>query len=254
MQHSRLRFARIFIITLSLVMVACSSSQRIVKTYEGETLPDDQLAKLKAPEDVEIVEIDGVAQKTYLLDNLSLTYSLLPGEHTITYRYSSIWSRRKKSDDADEPSVDVIKSDLQQVTMLFQPGQSYSFRFPRPANKREAAVLAPDFTAAIVDSTGSQVAEGIPFTAGATIGTVADAGSGFMDQGEVGGGPETTPPLNDRTSQLATENAGSTKDTAANPQKLPPVEAGFSRLDAIKVLWSRATADEKKEFLRWAFQ
>jgi len=253
MQHRRLRFARILIIPLFLITVACSSSQRIVKTYEGESLPDDQVAKLKAPEDIEIVEIDGVRQKTYLLDNLSLTYSLMPGERTIAYRYSSIWSRRKESDDADEPRVDVIESDLQQVTMLFQPGESYSFRFPRPANKSEAAALAPDFAAAIVDSSGAPVAEGIPFVAGTTIGTGADAGGASLDQGE-GGGPETTPLSNDRTSQSAAENVDATNNLATSQQKLPPVEAGLSRLDAIKVLWSRASAEEKKEFLRWAFQ
>lgn len=266
MQLFRKCYRSFIILLLLLFFAACTASQRVVKTYEGPTLPEDELARLEVPEDIKIVQIDGIQQKTYLLDNLALTYSLLPGEHSIVYRYASIWARTKQSgDDTNTARVENIESDLRQVTMVFQPAQSYTFSFKQPSNKREAAIVAQQFSAAIVDANGRKVAEDSLFQPKLQPKTVVVSTPTIEGDGSVAAGatPVILAPGVGADSTTAVTGSDSLPDSLGQSRVVDappavtaaePVDAGLSRLDAIKVLWTKASADEKKEFLRWAFQ
>ncbi len=239
----------------------CSASDRVVKTYEGPSLAEEQLAKLVTREDIRIIEIDGVKQQEYLLNNLALTYDLLPGEHIIAYQYRSIWARKKQSDDSDEPSANIAESGLRQVRMVFQPGQTYSFEFAKPSSFREAQAFAQNFSATLVDGNGRMVARDSAYGTAA----VATASKQPSASNQVAVKPVPSPDLKREAVASAAPVAATTlpNTTLPNaevsaameaPSVVTPVEAGLSRLDAIKVLWTKATAEEKKEFLRWAFQ
>lgn len=258
MQFFRKFYLRLVFLMLAAILMGCSASQRVVKTYEGPALPENQLARLQVPEDIKIIEIDGIRQKTYLLDNLALTYSLLPGEHTIVYQYSSIWARAKRTSDAVEPRVDLIQSDLRQVRMVFQPAETYTFSFQKPSDKREAVNFANQFAAVIVDENNKKIAGDSPVSTAparmastiqdpVTAGNDATHSAGSKNLAAAGIG--TIRPAGPNTAQAA-----ATATQQGNIQMVAPVEAGLSRLDAIKVLWAKASAEEKKAFLRWAFQ
>src|SRR5690606_31578852 len=76
----------------ALVLAACSASSPGVRTYEGAALDSSRAAVRLKPGDIKIEQVDGKPTKTYLLDNLEMNYELLPGPHTIVFRYNKVWA------------------------------------------------------------------------------------------------------------------------------------------------------------------
>ncbi|WP_168188245.1 DUF2057 family protein [Hahella sp. CCB-MM4] len=219
----------------AVVLSACTASSRVVKVYEGDTLDKSQVAKLVTPEDIDVIEIDGIKQKEYVLESMSLTYDLLPGEHVVVYKYNGLFSKVRDSNDADAPRAELIQSEQRQVKFNASAGQTYNFNFKRPGSKNEAREFVETFQAAIVTESGRSVAKDSKYVKPATI--VSPAQTPAVTAFPVASAPVAT------TAAPAAQTAG-----------VAPVDAGLSRLDALKVLWGKASAEEKKEFLRWAFQ
>ena len=221
---------RVTILLAILMLVACSASDRIVKTYEGAFLADSQVGKLLAPKEIKIEQIDGVKQKNYLMENMDLTYDLLPGEHVIVYRYSTIWARKKQTDDIDEPNVEVVESSLRQIRLVVEPQMNYQFSFDNASNRREAAALATKFSASVVDGSNRLVAKDAVYD------------------------PKKVVALAHTNSQTTGGKPVSSGVKSVSPSQVNPVDAGLSRLEALKVLWDKASPEEKKVFLKWAFE
>lgn len=212
----------------------CSASSRIVRTYDGEPLAADQVARLLVPSDIKLMEVDGVAQKEYLLDNLALTYELKPGPHRLVYRYTAIWSKPGGGEDA--PKVDVIESSPRQVEFVFKPGVDYTLSFERPESRAQAFAMAPRFSASLADVGGRTLVRDQAYQA--PVVALAAAGVSAAQ-----GAPSAVAPL-----------AGGSPDAAAGGVLSGPATGGLPRLDALKLLWEQASPEDKKEFLRWAFQ
>ncbi|WP_020410279.1 DUF2057 family protein [Hahella ganghwensis] len=231
------------LLMMAVVLSACTASSRVVKTYEGDTLDKSQVAKLVTPEDVDIVEIDGVKQKEYLLESMSLTYDLLPGEHVVVFKYNGLFSKVRESDDADAPRAELVQSDLRQARFSASAGQTYTFNFKRPENKAAAEVFAKTFQAVIVNNDGRSVAKDSKYVKPAVVASKPAAAQA----------PAVTAFPVAPSVQTATGTSAPAVQ-AASVAPSAPLDAGLSRLDALKVLWGKASAEEKKEFLRWAFQ
>ena len=263
-------YRQVLILITAIVLAACSASDRIVKTYEGQPLPEERLARFVEQENISVVEIDGVKQKQYMLNNLILTYDLLPGEHTVVYRYSSLWSRRPQSDDANEPHADVFESELRRFRIVFQPGKTYTLKFQQPQNKVEAEQLAGQFSAVVVDEAGREIAQDVPYDSEAPAVVVVSplspvlstkAGSStksVLAEGAVtnSGSVVAAGAVSAGSVAAAIEAESADQPSVArvvNAKAIAPVDAGLSRLEAIKMLWSKSSPEEKKEFLRWAF-
>ncbi len=231
-------FQWIMVLVTVVLLSACTASSRVVKVYEGDTLPPNQVAKLEVPEDIDLVELDGKAQKDYLLENLALTYDLTPGEHTVVYKYAGLWSKTRQSNDAEERRAEVVESELRQTKINMVAGKTYTFNFVRPESRADAQKFAKTFSAVLVTDEGRSVAKDSRYVK-----------------------PSDTPPVAATISQPATafpattSGAAVTASVAAIPAApVSSLETGLSRLDALKVLWGKSSAEEKKEFLRWAFQ
>ncbi|WLQ14039.1 DUF2057 domain-containing protein [Hahella aquimaris] len=229
------------VVALAVAISACGTT-RAIKTYDGQTLGDGQVAKVMAPAEIELLEIDGVSQKSFLLENINLTYDILPGQRTLVYRYTSIWAKTRESDDSDAEHVDKVVSDRFQVTVDMQPGQVYTFGFNKPDSKREAEAFARAPEIALVDSANRVVANSGPYQPAVVAATQ----------------PTVTQP-----SAVGTVRANSPVVTPSQPTQgvqapanaaVSPSDAGISRIEALKVLWEKASAEEKKQFLRWAFK
>jgi uncharacterized protein YccT (UPF0319 family) len=220
-----------------IALIGCSANSMIVRTYQGEVLSQEQVARLLVPQEIELKFVDGIKQKDYLLDNLALTYELTPGVHRIVYKYSSIWSKPPASQ--EDSKVEVIESSQRELVYNFKAGQQYTLTFENPDDRSQARVFAETFSAHLASADGKRImadsvyhpSETSSVAVGAVVGTsvAVDAGASSV--------------------------AASTGQVVA--PALPaamPEGAGLSRLDGLKTLWAEASADEKKEFLRWAFQ
>ncbi len=210
----------------SLTLAACSSSP-VVRTYEGEVREATEVARVLKAGDLEIVQIDGKAQKSYLLDNDAMEYELLPGTHTIVFRYSKLWALPGNKD-IGEKRAEEIESELLAVTFEAQPGDTYHFEVPQLKTRETVEQFARAPELRLLTEAGHTVAESAPWSesAGSRADMVAAEPVSFPETGDV---------------------AADSLASVAPGAELPPLEA-------LKILWSKASADEKKEFLRWAFQ
>lgn len=226
------------VVSVLLLLNACTASSRIVKTYEGDSLSEGQVARITIPDDIELLLVDGVSQKKYLLNNLSLTYELVPGEHVLVYRYASLWTVPGVR--SSQAPTEVVTSPKMEIRYNFQAGQKYRLEHSEPDNRTDAKLYADsDFTGKLVSVTGAILETGIPHQPGAEIVDAAEAESPVV---------AAVPTV---TAETPTSPASA---EAAVVSSAPVVDGDLPRLEALKVLWGQTTAEDKKAFLRWAFE
>lgn len=212
-------YALVFIAVVMTALSGCSSTLKRVQTWEGGDVDASQLAILKAPGQIEVVEVNGHDVGNFLLEDLALDYELLPGQNVIVFQYKTIWSKNTAVE-RGESKVNIVESGPQQFVLDVRAGEEYSFVLPEPQNYREAEAMAQNFRAQLADGSGRIVASSEAYRE--PVDAVAATG--------VSGMPGSVPVV-------------------------PMVPGGdLNALDGLKVLWERASADEKREFLRWAFQ
>lgn len=215
------RARAVFLAIISLaVITGCSSGMSRVQTWEGTVDNADQVAVLSAPGAINIREVNGKAMTGFMVDDLSLDYELLPGENQVVFTYKTIWSKAERVDDG-ESKVHVVETPRQTITIDAQPGETYEFDVEKPGNRREAEAMAKDFSVSVVNSGGQAVATSSPWEAADSKARVARA------------------PVSSQRETRSETSAG---------------EAPVETIDQLKSLWSDATEEEKREFLRWAFE
>ncbi|QSP96107.1 DUF2057 family protein [Marinobacter salinisoli] len=116
--------------------------------------------------------------------------------------------------DNGESKVHVVESEPQVVRFDAQPNEVYTFLFDKPGTKVEAEQMAAAFSATVVGGEGAPVAK-----------------SSEWDPAQV---------------------AGRTPIPAATAAQISAGDA--SALDTLKAVWETASEEEKKAFLRWAFE
>jgi len=222
-----LRFLRPWVLALlaSLTLTACGSTP-VVRTYEGDVRDVSEVARVLKADDLEIVEIDGKAQKSYLLDNDAMEYELLPGAHTVVFRYSKLWALPGNKD-IGEKRAEEIESELLAVTFEAKPGETYHFDVPQLNARETVEQFAREPELRLLNETGHTVA-----------------------QSALWKGNDAAPVDAVVSAAASSESGVSSVESPASATpgaELPPLEA-------LKILWGQASAEEKKEFLRWAFQ
>lgn len=200
-----------------VLLAGCSSTMSNVKTWEGDAVDASQTAVLESPGEIRVQQVNGRRLGNFLMDDLALDYELLPGENQVVFTYKTIWAKSGVVRNG-ESKVHVVETAPQTVTIDAQPGEAYRFRFEPPANRSEAEVFANNFTADIVNATNTVVASSSAWDGQSRSVARAPVGSGERDaNGEASTGGEGT-------------------------------------LGEMKALWEQASEEERRAFLRWAFE
>lgn len=230
--QSRFTWLKVLVSALAIVVVSgCSSTgMSRVQTWEGEAT--GEVAVLKAPSSVKVREVNGRKVGNFLMDDLAIDYELLSGENTVVFTHKTIWAKSGVVRDG-ESAVHVVESAPQQVVIDARPGEVYRFDVPEMANRREAQQFAANFSAELVTDDGGVVARSEPF-------------KGYPRKQEA-----AQPSTGDSNGQAAVVTGQPTGAPATGGQGQG--DSRVNTLDALKVLWERASGDEKREFLRWAF-
>lgn len=121
----------------------------------------------------------------------------------------------KAASNTDDSRSTLVESKPHMVTFDAKPGARLRFEFDAVDNVRDAKELADNFSARVVDGGGQALASSKVY-----IPTVESV----------------------EAKQLAAQGNASVLDN------------DLATIDAMKLLWERASADEKKQFLKWAFQ
>ncbi|GGY79444.1 DUF2057 family protein [Marinobacter zhanjiangensis] len=226
-----LSWLKLLVPALAIVVVSgCSTGMSRVQTWDGEA--SGEVAVLKAPSSVKVREVNGRRVGNFLMDDLAIDYELLPGTNTVVFTHKTIWAKSGVIRDG-ESAVHVVESAPQQFTINTRPGEVYRFDIPEVTTRREAQRFASSFSAELITDDGSVVARSEPF-------------EGYPQQQQV-------------ASQPSSGTSGEANVVTGRPTGAPaPVVQGqgnnrMDTLDGLKVLWERASGEEKREFLRWAF-
>lgn len=211
------RYPAVALVAL-FVFAGCSSTVSNVKTWDGDGDADaSQTAVLKAPSEVEVQQVNGLRLTNFLMEDLALDYELLPGKNQVVFTYKTIWAKSGVVRNG-ESKVHVVETAPQAVTIDAEPGETYRFSFDAPANRAEADDFAADFSADIVNASGDVVAS-------------ASAWDGRSDT----------------ESSVARTPVGSGSGDSGS------AEDGGT-LEELKALWGEASEEERRSFLRWAFE
>ncbi|WP_406988106.1 DUF2057 family protein [Marinobacter sp. GN3S48] len=187
-----------------------------VQTWDGDAA-ESGTALLKAPGDIRVTKVNGRNMGNFLMDDLALNYDLLPGENQVVFSYKTIWAKAGVVRNG-ESKVHVVETEPHAATFTAQAGETYRFDFDKPDSRRDAEVLREDFSGAIVNEAGEEVARFEPW------------------DGEpvVAASPARTP--------VSSEASATTDAVDGNT------------LEQLKALWHKASEEEKRTFLRWAFE
>ncbi len=241
---SRWMPASVAVLLIMLGLQGCSSMLPTYQTWSGPSRDRDQVAILHVPDDMRIYAIDGKPLSTGGLSvrSMSPRVSLLPGEHQVAFRYHSVWSKRTNPANADK-LPDVVKSPLRQVRFNAKAGGSYHFEFNRPGTEDAAKVFArQDFAPVLKDDQGQTIARSEPYQPPAA----GQTATGSAPAASTAGAAATA-------AAAVITSAPSVPATGAAATVPTPANGGLSTLDALKVLWQKASKEDKKAFLRWAF-
>lgn len=231
------RLKLFFALAVIVVLTGCGTTFKSVQTWEGPSAERNQIAILEKPDSVKILSVNGRDMENFLMDDIKLNYELLPGQNTVVFSHKTIWAKKTVVDNG-ESKVTAVETEPQQVVINAQAGETYSFVLPQPQTQREAERLAENFQATIVNSNNRQVAQSTDYVAPKPqLPTLNASGQ------QAAPAPLSAPAPN------ATVTAGAATSTVA-----PSAANGLPTLEGLKLLWERASTEEKKDFLRWAFQ
>lgn len=208
-----------------LVLSGCSHSLTRVQTWDGEAVRDSEVAVLQAPSTVRVLSVNGREMSRFLVDDIAVEYQLLAGNTTVVFTYRTIWARPTGAR-AGEPRVDVVETSPQVLHFESRAGQVYRFELPEAGSRREAEDVAADFRASLVDAGGQRVADAEPW-----VGESAPA---------VAAGRPVV-------SRASVERIGRVESTAGSG-------GPGTVLEQLKGLWGEASEQERRDFLRWAFE
>ena len=225
------------IASVLMVLTACSGN-KIVPTYEGAKLAKEQVAVLLAGENITLLSVNGEPVPKYLLSNIEVNYGLKPGLNRVTFKYRSVWANHQR--DEDGPRAVEVSSEPREVVINAVAGDQLRFDYASADNVREARALAADFRARIINARGQSLAES------------------RLPQPEVVSEEVAQPaPASVAASAAAVTTAATVNAAQVTAPKGQPGSQSAAALPAIeglKVLWNQASSEERKAFLKWAFQ
>lgn len=199
---------------LLTVVAGCSTAITKLETWEGDPANAANAAVLKAPGAIHVSQVNGRTMQNYLMDDLALDYALLPGENEVVFTYKTIWAKSGVVGNG-ESKVHVIESKPQVVRFEASPDATYQFEFTEPKSRKQAEQAIPEFSAAVAGAGGVVVA---------------------------------------RSTNWSPADIAQTERTPLPADGSVSANNGEDALSRLKSVWETASDEDKKAFLRWAFE
>ena len=137
---------RPFFLILFLMFISACAPSGPVKFYDGATRSPGEIARVRVPGPITVLEIDGRKINSPSQEEGFYELHLPPGNHRITFKYELYWGS------ADSGLM--IKSDPSEVSYDFAAGKVYELVYQKPTSEDEAFTMASDFQATLVESDG----------------------------------------------------------------------------------------------------
>lgn len=171
----RLNRAAALALAATLLLSGCAS-QGPLKAYEGPERPLTEVALVDAPEEIQVMAIDGREPPPGFLRS-STRLALLPGEHVLSLRYVQLFRLG-----ADEH--DVIRSRQAALRFNAEPGRQYRLDMPPQSSRDSAREFAKNPRFQLLDAQGGSAAESTAVKSYAEASLIDTISKAFQSQGE----------------------------------------------------------------------
>lgn len=216
--------------SLAWLLAACERSPTL-RLYEGPERGRAEVLTVRVPEQLEILTINEqrVERGNTLFATGYQDLQLAPGEYRVVAYYKELW-------DLELDNHAVYRSDPVTFTVNGKGGEFYRLAYEKPENAQQAEHLADNFSGWVENiATGERrdtTASGL-VRPGLFTGLVAGSTAAVAEQPAV------------------TSVAPANSAPAAAPAAAAGNGADMSYVDMLKAYWSQASAEERREFLRW---
>lgn len=211
------------------------SGNKQVALYTGPELAQAQVATVIATEEVQLLALDGKELSGTLFGSHETRFTLLPGEHVLSLRYSGFFQQNTEYHD-------VVRSKPLALRFVAKAGETYRFDYAKPKHVEAANKFVKDPELTLVAQGSGERVKTQLIRSFAEASLVDTLGKAFQTE-------ETQ--LAVRGSQLPASAApAATGAAAATPR---PVLTPTSQVhyDLLRDLWLRASPEERVRFQQW---
>jgi len=222
----------------ALALAALAGCASAPVSLHDPDVPRADLATITMPEQLEVATVNGleIEGASGMLTRGDKTLELAAGRYELVVFYRELWEWGDQHE--------VLRSDPALFIVNAAAGGRYRVDYERPADLASARRLAADFTGWVQDlATGERSAaqeSGLQFRRGLVPALTFD--STLVPAAERSAGAQLVPPL---------PAAASAPTPTPTPLSVPAPPPEQSWLDLMKSLWSEASSEERRAFLRW---
>lgn len=254
---SRLRDAT-FLLVLSLALAACAAPTIPLHDSASDAGPP---ARIVLPEPLEVVSVNGLAIEGTrgMLGKGETVLEVSAGRYEVLAFYRELWERGDQHE--------VLRSDPVLFVVEAAAGRRYRLDYARPGSMEEARALAGNFSGWVEDVASRartpSAPSGLQFRRGLVAAATFD--DTLVPVAPASGTRQTVAPLPDAA---ASPQGGTPVVVAPAQQATPAVAAPAAApldelpqpqepqgdedwLALMKSWWGEASAEERREFLRW---
>lgn len=237
----------ICLIIYFLSLFACAGAAGPIRLYEGTKKPDDEIARLLVPSELEVVAIDGEELDVPYVPDSQYQVELLPGDHQIAVVYSEYWG---------DPTVgNLVVSDAFYFRIALAAGSTYMFKHDAPEDLMNADISPRDIKIWLEQP---QTGQTINAVSRGTYGTLLARTIRQLGTGKEAGKPKAVV----NSPAIDSGEMDSEKQTAATSQTLATqndssallAEQIISQQNALvrlKFWWKMADGKQRKAFQVW---
>lgn len=246
------------LLVLSLVLAACAAPTIPLHDAAGDAGPP---ASIVLPEQLEVVSVNGLAIEGTrgMFGKGETVLEVSPGRYEVLAFYRELWERGDQHE--------VLRSDPVLFVLDAAPGRRYRLEYASPGTMAEARALAENFSGWVEDMASGErtpsAASGLQFrrdlvaaaTFDDTLVAVAPA-SGSRQEVAPLPVPDADPTAGERAVVASAQQPApaSAAPAGAPREGLDPAMAPQGEEDWLALMkswWSEASAEERREFLRW---
>lgn len=201
------------VLAAAVALSGCAS-QGPLKAYDGPPRTVAEVAILAAPEQVEVMSIDGREPPPGFLRSQT-RLALLPGEHVLSLRYVELFPIG--SDDHE-----VIRSKQAALRFRAEPGRQYRIDVPALPGREAARAFARDPQFRLVDEQDGQVTESVAIRSYAEASLIDTIGKAFEGRDAAPGPVTSLDLLKDVWSRSSAEEREAFRNWIASPPESRP--------------------------------
>lgn len=245
---------RVSFLFIAVLLAACASNKPL-HVYHGAVQPDEALVTLRVPETLHIITLDNqhFRKVANILSSGQREIKLLPGSHALSAEYKKIWDTGREDHES-------IRSDPIWIGFEAKAGDVIELTHPATPNLETSKAVSNNLQVTAINrttgaTTFSQAAAFVtPLPYSMAVANAQQLQPVYQQPVPVSptvAQAEPEPVNKKPVVNKASENKSSAIISRSEPQRANT--ASVDELQQLKLLWEKASVEERKAFQNWVF-